>query len=72
MPTTRSHKKIIKLSTILMLQILGYGSVVDLWCLTPHSTIFQLHCGSQFYRWRWFCGKLWRFLNLSEESIVIY
>ena len=22
------------------------------WCLMPLSTIFWLHCGSQFYRWR--------------------
>jgi hypothetical protein len=22
------------------------------WCLTPHSKIFQLYCGSQFYWWR--------------------
>jgi len=22
------------------------------WCLTPLSTIFWLHCGGQFYRWR--------------------
>jgi hypothetical protein len=23
-----------------------------LWYLTPFSTIFQLHCGNQFHRWR--------------------
>jgi hypothetical protein len=50
--STKIYKKYNYLKMKITLTPEWFGLWFGLWCLTPFSTIFQLHGGGQFYRWR--------------------
>ena len=39
-------------SYVMAVSFIGWFVWFVLWCLKPHSTLFQLLCGGQFYCWR--------------------
>ena len=49
---------------VLFYKLINIGLWLELWCLTPLSTIFQLHQSDQFYWWRKPVG-LWCLISLS-------